>query len=33
MSETDTTQVKGKITQVMGAVVDVEFPAGHLPSS
>jgi len=24
--------VKGKVTQVMGAVIDVQFPAGHVPS-
>jgi F-type H+-transporting ATPase subunit beta len=26
------TAVTGKVTQVLGAVVDVEFPAGHLPA-
>jgi F-type H+-transporting ATPase subunit beta len=31
MSEATVTTVLGKITQVMGAVVDVEFPSGHLP--
>jgi F-type H+-transporting ATPase subunit beta len=29
---TDTAAATGKVTQVLGAVVDVEFPAGRLPS-
>jgi F-type H+-transporting ATPase subunit beta len=29
---TTATQVEGKVVQVMGVVVDVEFPEGHLPA-
>ena len=32
MTTTETTTTKGKITQVLGAVIDVEFPVGNLPS-
>ena len=32
MTTTETTTTKGKISQVLGAVIDVEFPAGNLPA-
>ncbi len=31
MTEKQSAQIKGKVSQVMGAVVDVEFPPGELP--
>ena len=32
MTTTETTTSKGRITQVLGAVIDVEFPVGNLPA-
>ena len=32
MTTTETGTTKGKVTQVLGAVIDVEFPAGNLPA-
>lgn len=32
MTTTETKTSKGKISQVLGAVIDVEFPAGNLPA-
>ena len=32
MASTEAAKAEGKVTQVLGAVIDVEFPAGNLPA-